>query len=315
MIVHAYDIEFLHRTAAPEGRDDCHGWCFGLPPGIRPEQWPLDPISGYPLMHGFTLRLPEDYRCHGPEIVALSFFSTAVDQNDGGARVRQPLYEAVVGSGGAPGDEELMPFHAAARSAHPRLHRMKDILDYEYAVILLTEEEFAGPFCPPPQPSASPLLRANDRPGWLASGALSYFEYTGVAKNFAELDGHYLKPLFGSYPDGTLAWNQEIRSIPRPRDPNAGKAPMEDFGSGTTSGYVSDFYWADGIIKTENYRVHDWAEGHKPDHIGGTMRPVQAVPKFSPYYIGFEEYFGGYNFGTGNAQLDFRDMKFDWACG
>ena len=27
-------------------------------------------------MHGFTLLLPEDYRCHGPEIVAVSFFAS-----------------------------------------------------------------------------------------------------------------------------------------------------------------------------------------------------------------------------------------------
>lgn len=58
-----------------------------------------------------------------------------------------------------------------------------------------------------------------------------------------------------------------------------------------------------------------WLKQLKPNHIGGTMRPAQAAPNFSPYYIEFEEYFGGYNFGSGNAQLDFRDMKFDWACG
>jgi len=34
------------------------------------EQWPLDPVTGFPLVHGFTLRLPEDYRPQGPEIVA-----------------------------------------------------------------------------------------------------------------------------------------------------------------------------------------------------------------------------------------------------
>ena len=45
------------------------------------------------------------------------------------------------------------------------------------------------------------------------------------------------------------------------------------------------------------------------------MKPIQAIPEFSPFYIGFEESFGGYNFGTGNAQLDFKRMKFDWACG
>jgi hypothetical protein len=30
---------------------------------------------------------------------------------------------------------------------------------------------------------------------------------------------------------------------------------------------------------------------------------------------GAPEDVGGCNFGGGNAQLDFRDMKFDWACG
>lgn len=71
--MNAYDIEIVN-DAAHAGEAN-HGWCFGLPPGIRPEQWPLDPDTGYPLMHGFTLLLPEDYRVHGPEIVALSFFS------------------------------------------------------------------------------------------------------------------------------------------------------------------------------------------------------------------------------------------------
>ena len=45
------------------------------------------------------------------------------------------------------------------------------------------------------------------------------------------------------------------------------------------------------------------------------MRPVQGVPEMTPFYVEFEEYLGGYNFGGGNAQLDFRDMRFDWACG
>ena len=305
MITHAYDIEILHRIAEP-GNMECDGWCFGLPPGITTEQWPLDPISGYPLIHGFTVRLPEDYRCHGPGIVALSFFATAVDQNDGGASVRKPLFDAVVGTGGAPSDPELMSFYAAAQSAHRRLHRMKDILGYEYAVILLTAQEFAGPFCAPPNQSASTFLRAKDCPGWLASGARSFFKFSGVPENFAEQDSHYFKLLFGSTPTAR-AWNREIRLVPRTRDPNAGKAPMENFGNGSmSSGYVSHFYWADDVVKTENYRLHDWAEDHKPDHIGGTMQPIQAVPEFSPYYIGFEEYFG-----SGNAQLDFRDMKFD----
>jgi hypothetical protein len=77
--VRAYDIDMLTRPAdraLPEHK----GWCFGLPPGISQQQWPLDPNSGYPLMHGFTLLLPEDYRVHGPDLVALSFFAVSCRQ-------------------------------------------------------------------------------------------------------------------------------------------------------------------------------------------------------------------------------------------
>ncbi|MCV6339787.1 hypothetical protein OFL47_24995, partial [Pseudomonas aeruginosa] len=93
--------------------------------------------------------------------------------------------------------------------------------------------------------------------------------------------------------------------------PNAGVVPSE-YGDG---GYQLPHYWLDGKIERDNYREHPWVEGHLPNHIGGTMRPVQGVPEMSPFYVEFEEYLGGYNFGGGNAQLDFRDMRFDWACG
>ncbi len=43
---------------------------------------------------------------------------------------------------------------------------------------------------------------------------------------------------------------------------------------------------------------------------------MQGIPDgFTPFHIGFEEELGGYNFGGGNAQLDFSAMRFDWACG
>ena len=61
----AYNLELLHQEGGPG--EQSHGWCFGQPPGILPEQWPLDPLTGYPLVHGFTLRLPRDYRCHGAD--------------------------------------------------------------------------------------------------------------------------------------------------------------------------------------------------------------------------------------------------------
>ncbi|VFT12930.1 Uncharacterised protein [Pseudomonas aeruginosa] len=38
--MNAYDIEIVNDVA--HAGEANHGWCFGLPPGIRPEQWPLD---------------------------------------------------------------------------------------------------------------------------------------------------------------------------------------------------------------------------------------------------------------------------------
>lgn len=71
----AYNLELLHEEGRPG--PESHGWCFGLPPGISAEQWPLDPLTGYPLVHGLTLRLPPDYRCHGPDVTGLSFSAVA----------------------------------------------------------------------------------------------------------------------------------------------------------------------------------------------------------------------------------------------
>lgn len=45
------------------------------------------------------------------------------------------------------------------------------------------------------------------------------------------------------------------------------------------------------------------------------MRPVQNVPESGPCSVGFEEEFGGYDLGGGNAQPDVKNMPFDWACG
>jgi hypothetical protein len=306
----AYDLEMLHRSVDPA---DNHGWVFGLPPGITSAQWPLDPISGYPLVHGFTLRLPEDYRVHGPDIVALSFFATAYDQNDGGARVREDLQAAVLGAPvGASESSDLKPFRDHAAMAHPRLHRMSDILDYAYAVILLTEAEFNGPLCMPPQFEPNAHLTLNARPKWVGSGAAhAYFhDSCGMWLNDMPLQDLFIYRQIGAVPEARLDWHRAIRCTPRATDPNAGIPPVEVHDEPSELGYQSPFDTA------RNFELKLWAQSHKPDHIGGTMRPVQGTPEFSPFYIGFEEYFGGYNFGSGgNAQLDIMLMKFDWACG
>jgi hypothetical protein len=308
----AYDLKIqrnlIRDTDARDG-----GWCFGLPPGITPEQWPLDRCNGYPLMHGFTLLLPEEYRCHGPDMVAISFFGVAFDHNDGGPMVNGPV-EAALMSSEAPVNPLLRRLWLSHQAPHPKLHRMKDRLGCEYAVILLTETEFKGAFCQPPHYGDLSSFGGVRAPQWLRVGAMqAYGNGNHDAASTDEVPGHMRAP--------DLACNRAIRRTPRTQDPNAGKFPMDNYGDRSTvtpakSGYQRPFYWADDIIDREHYRKQDWAQGHAFDHIGGTMYPAQNIPaNFSPYYVEFDEAWGGYNFGGGNAQLDFQRMRFDWACG
>ena len=279
----AYDLQMLDR---PVDRTRDHGWVYGLPPGIASEQWPLDPVSGYPLMHGFTLLLPEDYRVHGPDIVAVSFFATAPDHNDGGAPDDPEIREAVL-----------------ARTPHPRLSRMTDILDYEYAALLLSRAEYEGAFATPPAPLA---LATAERPRWLDVGGASAFH---------EAAAPYARKMFAAPPRADLRETRAIALTPRANDPNAGKGPQDgDTRNNPATGYQPYYYFVGGVTNGDNFRLHEWVKDHAPNHLGGTMRPMQLEPEMSPFYIEFEEYLGGYNFGGGNAQLDFRDMKFDWAC-
>jgi hypothetical protein len=109
-----------------------------------------------------------------------------------------------------------------------------------------------------------------------------------------------------------LEENRAIRWRARAQDPNAGIAPCDTWRSEFEASGYTPLYFED---ENGDYRAHDWARDHLSNHIGGTMAPSQDVPEFSPFYVEFAEEFGGYNFGGGNAQLDFKDMKFDWACG
>lgn len=306
----AYDMEMQHRFVDPTSNQ---GWVFGLPPGLKPEQWPLDPVSGYPLMHGFTLLLPEDYRIHGPDIVALSFFATAADQNDGGASLRPDLAAAVLGQPAGPDDSpNLTPFRDHAARSHPRLHRMTDILDYAYAVILLTKPEFDGPPCQPPAFASNPYLDESKRPRWMSegSGHACYWGAGGYGMDGMPVIDGYIHKVLGDRPEKRVNWHRAIEWTPRAKDPNAGIPPAEVYDEPSPLGYQSPY------DSGKNYELKPWAQDHKRDHIGGTMRPTQGTPEFSPFYIEFEEYFGDYNFGAGgNAQLDFLLMRFDWACG
>lgn len=301
--IHAYDLAMAStpmRADAPPG----DGWTYGLPPGIAPARWPLDPVTGYPLAHGFTLSLPEDHRVHGPEIVAVSFFVTPFDHNDGGADGDADVARAVLGEGDRPGGG-LGALWDHAQGARPRLHRMTDILGYAYAAILLTPEEFAGAPCAPPDLAGAHLDPAR-RPAWLDRGAAAAFYGDPGASSLPE-EQHYLYRVFGGRPPEGIAVRYAITARAREGDPNAGLRPADVYGDRRgPDGYQSPF--AD-----EGYQP--WAKDRPLNHVGGTMLCQQGVPDFSPHYVEFEEYFCGTNFGTGNAQLDLESLRFDWACG
>lgn len=171
---------------------------------------------------------------------------------------------------------------------------MTDILGCAYAVILLSEAEYDGPFCNVPDLVHHPLLEDTPTPGWVSLDPSSVWMdmYGASSEN---------RKLAGTDHDTRLkASSLAFTAVPRPNDPNAGK-------SVTDPTYASKF--------TENFEWKDWAKNLGTNHIGGTMDAVQQAPDFGPCYIGFDEFFGGMNFGGGTAQFDFKDMKFDWACG
>ena len=297
MPMNAYDLTIAHQPV-DRSNPEHQGWCYGFPAGIAPTQWPVDSNSGYPLMHGFTLRLPEDQRVHGPEIVALSFFALAPDHNDGMAEEGVTIAKLMGDHPDAPpADPDLAAMWQHVKNEHPRLHRMEDILGCEYAVILLTEEEYQGDFCPVPAYFNGAAFADVTRPSWVDRG-----------KPNEKLKDHggFIEGKLGGSPNSSADFSRAVLCKARAHDPNAG-IQAEEFPEADAE-YTSPF-------DEETYERLHWAKDFSGEHIGGTMFPVQGVPDIGPHYIGFEEYFGDYNFGGGNAQLDFKDMKFDWACG
>jgi hypothetical protein len=264
-------------------------------------------------VHAFTLRLPEDYRCHGPEIAGVSLFACCAEHSDGGTSPDEAILEAMTAET-PPQDARYRPFWDARSAAHPRLSRMEDILDDSFAAILLTEDELNGPLCAVPETRAAQSVSSHKKPGWLARGSGRDF-FDGHVGASSVKANHWVYKTLGGVPEARLDWNRALRWSPRAVDPNAGKAPQDSFAGDKTAGYQQPHYYEGGGVKAENFRKAEWTADHARDHIGGTMQPVQATPRFSPFYVEFEEYLGGHNFGGGNCQFDFLNMQLDWACG
>ena len=278
------------------------GWCFGLPAGISPEQWPLDPRSGYPLQHGFTLRLPDAFKVHGPDIVAISFFGSAPEHvNEALHGTPDELFEIIQSPDTpAPEDPQFSAFWEHSRNAHPLLNRVEAYGGGDFAIIPLTEAEFTGPACAVPSIAQSPILPEANKPTWMSiGGAAAYLGLYNQDLDLEKLSRTFMYKAIGGLPEPRVDFSVPIVLTPRQSDPNCGKAVRDP-------DYIKPF--------GSDYAPRDWLKGLGPNHLGGTMRPQQAVPQLSAYYMEFEEYFGNFNFGTGNAQLDLKTFAFDWAC-
>ena len=250
----AYNLKLLHEEGRPG--PDSHGWCFGLPPGILPQQWPLDPQTGYPLVHAFTLRLPDDHRCHGPEIAGVSLFACCSEHSDGGTSPDEAILEAMIGEA-PPRDARYRPFWDARSAAHPRLYRMADILGDSFAAILLTEDELNGPLCAVPETRAAQGLSSHNKPGWLARGSGRDFFDSHVGASSVKAN-HWVYKTLGGIPEARPDWNRALRWSPRAADPNAGMAPQDSFSGDKTSGYLQPHYYEGGVVKAENFRKAEW---------------------------------------------------------
>ncbi|MEM6631199.1 MAG: hypothetical protein AAF694_16070 [Bacteroidota bacterium] len=100
----------------------------------------------------------------------------------------------------------------------------------------------------------------------------------------------------------------DIQLKEREDDPNIGRA-LEDFpDEADEKAYISMF-----SKKGQELGLQKKFFGKT--HFGGTANPIQATPKFSPFYLEFEEGFGNANMGGGNGQIDLLNDKLDWACG
>jgi hypothetical protein len=63
------------------------------------------------------------------------------------------------------------------------------------------------------------------------------------------------------------------------------------------SGYRQPYYYEGGIAKADNYRMHAWTADHaRPHRRHDAADPSDAA--LQPFYIEFNEYLGGYNFGS-----------------
>jgi hypothetical protein len=300
----AYDLSLLQ--APPDrGSAQNHGWCYGLPPGLLPEQWPLSLHDGFPMQHCFTLLVPEQYRAQGPAHVALTMF--ADQQYDEPVEVGAIADYFASETMERPTDAALLPFWTYRRHRHAMEFRMKDVIDYNFAAIWLTEAEFAAPLCQPPQLAGNPLLPANPLPLWLEDGAArTVSTCTSATTRTPPICRRNTGTACSAMsPKPAIAPTASPSPSARAIRMSAGHRAIiccTRASSATTSRHSAPK--ASGFDRCRAATIS--AAPCFP--ASGRRNSVQPISKSKSILAGF-------NFGGGNGQLDLATMQFGWACG
>ena len=296
--VKAFDINIRSRSYSPDDQDDV-GWCFGLPRGITAEQWPLDPDNAYPLMHAFTIKVPEENRRHRPDQYAFALFGTSFDMNqNGGPEIIDLMKGTMAGNDPTSDDPILQAVWMHEQRRHERLIRLKDGMGCNYALIFLNSGEFYGPSCFPPDIPRHRSQFDLAPPRWLTEGTAAAVFASGQFKN--------CQKIFGGRPGHNLDYNRSLGQRQRLDDPNAG-VPSRNQEADSVRPYTSPYVWND----KDELELCQWVRDLSPNHFGGTMWPAQNVPRFSDHYFEFEQLLGGFNFGDGHCQIDLDELVID----
>ncbi|MEV8512258.1 hypothetical protein [Dactylosporangium sp. NPDC051484] len=157
MTIEAFDI-WTEDDVAEEAGDRPRlpaGWAGPAGPGIDVSTWPRSPRTGQPMLHCFTLWLPEAYRRHGPDLVAVAVFQW---EDELYFRDPSPQVTAVIAGTSAGVVAPGHPFWAELAQArpHPRLRIADDGVASLLAMVWLTEAELNGPRVA--RPAAAPSL-------------------------------------------------------------------------------------------------------------------------------------------------------------
>jgi uncharacterized protein (TIGR02996 family) len=236
----------VDRALEPGAHD---GWLGGGAPGVSADEWPRG-NDGRPMRHILSLRVPEAYRPkRKKQHAAIAFFQ------------EQPSERA------APPTPK--------KRRRTRWEHFEDCTARGYALLWLTEDEWARSPCEPP------VAGRDAEPIWLVPVRDPNAHRAPIAA--AEL-GTSLDELGVHVANGGYVPRELLEDLARL--PQGTKAAMREFPR-----------W-DG-----------------EPHVGGTSYAYQHVPRWlSARYIELDHGDGGIELGGGNGQLDLETSRFDFTC-